>query len=88
MLDELDDEQRARLCILEQVLRLSESSHDVFDMLRMASWVEIGCDPDANATEHIHNLEVGRLTAGIIQARMVPADHIETVANPWEPAVR
>lgn len=46
MRDELTDEQRARLCILECVIEIALADQDVFDVLRLAHWVEHGRDPE------------------------------------------
>lgn len=40
--DELTDEQRARLCILEAVIDITDTEIDAGDLVRFGSWVELG----------------------------------------------
>jgi len=79
MLDELDDEQRARLCILTTLRDAFAVEADAFDLVRMARWVELGCDPDAH--------HEGSYRGGGPIAEDIAAGRVSIDTRGWVPAV-
>lgn len=77
MRDELTDEQRARLCILEAVQELTEDL-DVFELTRLSGWVETGRRPDQDTDAQVLP-DVVEVEAG---------DAVVCQTAHWAPAVR
>lgn len=49
MRDELTDEQRARLCVVESLIDVTTVDLDAFDLPRYAHWVTTGRNPDGGS---------------------------------------
>lgn len=77
--DELTDEQRARLCILEAVRELMDDDLDVFELTRLSGWVESGRRPDQ---------DTGAKPQPFPEAVEATEQAVEYRTARWAPAVR
>lgn len=73
--DELTDEQRARLCILEAVIDMTDTDIDAGDLVQFGRWVELGSGPE-------------RATSGAtVAVSPPPSAPMGMPMRAWEPAV-
>lgn len=82
--DDLSSEQRARLCIAVELIDVSTTELDGFDLLRYAHWVSTGQHPDEPQTAVTDPVAI---TSGTLGSQSVISGEIRTSRHPWEPAV-
>lgn len=71
--DDLTGEQRARLCIATELIDVSTTELDGWDLLRYAHWVDTGADPDRACPSLAEPDPVRGAPSSLVDRMWVPA---------------